>query len=71
MKKITEGQYVRIYNFSGYSFGKVLEVNEKNLLVLSRGSQNPSLYTLRNDSSFVKKGYSKDERNFGGYILNK
>ena len=67
-----EGDIIRVKEFESQSLGKVIEVKGKRIFALMNKTTtgNISEFSLRNDNTFVTVGWTKDERNWGGWFRN-
>ena len=68
-----EGDIIRVKKFEIESIGKVVEIKGKKLYAemgLRKSDRYISEFRLRNDNTFVKVGWTKDESNWGGWFRN-
>ena len=67
-----EGDIIRVKTWNVESLGKVVEIKGKKLFALMRSTSTGALceFSLRNDNTFVKVGWTKDESNWGGWFRN-
>ena len=66
------GDIIRVKEFESQSLGKVIEVKGKKVFALMNKTTTGSIceFSLRNDNTFVRVGWSKDDSDWGGWFRN-